>query len=131
MERQNETIRKRLYIFFWLASSLLASVGVIEFQITEAYASLDLKRVKCYIYIDIPWAIKRWLCCELDLKSLTRSTNIQQIWICKWSLESINTPVSNRVGMYYKGLKKFIFVDEYVNFSSKNTTSILLLLTSM
>jgi hypothetical protein len=31
-------------------SSLLASVGIIEFQITEGYASLDLTRVKYDIY---------------------------------------------------------------------------------
>jgi hypothetical protein len=48
---EKETIKIKAANFYWMRSSLLASVDAIEFQITDGYSSLDLTRVRNNIYI--------------------------------------------------------------------------------
>jgi hypothetical protein len=43
---RGKTVKSKSCKFLLILSNLLASVDIIEFQITEAYSSLDLMRVK-------------------------------------------------------------------------------------
>jgi hypothetical protein len=46
MNMGKEGLKERAAHFCWMLSGLLASVDVMEFQITEAYSSLNTTRVK-------------------------------------------------------------------------------------
>jgi hypothetical protein len=83
---------------------------------TKVYSSLGLTKVKYNIYRQSREENEK-VKVQTSPNNLIHCANMWSTWLWNRSLESINTPRSLIVGTSYRGLTKFIIVNQCISFS--------------